>query len=114
MVRFLPATDPRMRATIEAVERELGTPDGLVRRWADEPAAFLLCSFWLVECLVMAGERERARRLFERVVEHANDVGLLSEQIDPRDGAQLGNTPQALSHVGLINAAWRLTAPTAE
>lgn len=114
VVRFLPATDPRMRATIEAVERELGTPDGLVRRWASEPAGFLLCSFWLVECLAMAGARDRARRLFERVVKHANDVGLLSEQIDLRDGAQLGNIPQALSHIGLINAAWRLTEPTGE
>lgn len=112
VVHFLPATDPRMRATIEAVERELGTPDGLVRRWNTDPAGFLLCSFWLVECLVMAGERERGQRLFERVIEHTNDLGLLSEQIDLNSGAQLGNTPQALSHIGLINAAWRLTDPS--
>ncbi|MGN9778760.1 glycoside hydrolase family 15 protein [Micromonospora sp. H33] len=111
---FLPATDPRMRATIEVIERELGTDGGLVRRWNTDPAGFLLCSFWLVECLVMAGERERAEELFERVVGHANDVGLLSEQIDPHTGAQLGNTPQALSHIGLINAAWRLTDPTTD
>ncbi|MEW2381394.1 glycoside hydrolase family 15 protein [Micromonospora sp. NPDC047707] len=107
---FLPATDPRMRATIEVVERDLTTHGGLVRRWDGDPAGFLLCSFWLVECLVLAGERERAAALFERVVGHANDVGLLSEQIDLHTGAQLGNTPQALSHIGLINAAWRLTS----
>ncbi|MET8082893.1 glycoside hydrolase family 15 protein [Micromonospora sp. NPDC005237] len=108
---FLPATDPRMRSTIAMVERELGTDDGLLRRWTTDPAGFLLCSFWLVECLVMAGETRRAEELFERVVGHANDVGLFSEQIDLTTGAQLGNTPQALSHIGLINAAWRLTEP---
>lgn len=112
VMRFLPATDPRMRATIEAVQRDLGADGGLVRRWRTDPAGFLLCSFWLVECLVLAGERARARTLFERVVGHANDVGLLSEQVDLATGAQLGNTPQALSHIGLINAAWRLTDPT--
>lgn len=111
LVHFLPATDPRMRATIEAVERGLGSANGLVRRWDADPAGFLLCSFWLVECLVLAGERDRAEVLFERLLGHANDVGLLSEQIDPRTGAQLGNTPQALSHIGLISAAWRLTDP---
>jgi GH15 family glucan-1,4-alpha-glucosidase len=111
VVHFLPATDPRMRSTIAVVERDLGTEDGLVRRWTTDPAGFLLCSFWLVECLVMAGERDRAQQVFERVVRHANDVGLFSEQIDLDDGTQLGNTPQALSHIGLINAAWRLTDP---
>ncbi|MEU4642371.1 glycoside hydrolase family 15 protein [Micromonospora sp. NPDC023814] len=114
LVHFLPATDPRMRATIEAVERELGAGNGLLRRWGTDPAGFLLCSFWLVECLVMAGERGRAEALFERVLGHANDVGLFSEQIDPRTGAQLGNTPQALSHIGLVSAAWRLTDPTTD
>jgi len=111
LVGFLPATDPRMRATIRAVERELGTDGGLVRRWASDPAGFLPCSFWLVECLAMAGERGRAEALFARLLGHANDVGLFSEQIDPRTGAQLGNTPQALSHIGLVSAAWRLTEP---
>lgn len=113
MVQFLPATDPRMRATIEAVEARLST-DGLVRRWSGDPAGFLLCTFWLVECLVMAGEYERAEALFERTAARANDVGLFAEQIDPRTGAQLGNMPQAFSHIGLINAAWRLTDPTFE
>ncbi|MBM0226641.1 glycoside hydrolase family 15 protein [Micromonospora sp. ATA51] len=114
IVGFLPATDPRMRSTIEEVARELGTDDGLVRRWNSDPAGFVLCSFWLVECLVLAGETDRARRLFEQVLGHANDLGLFAEQIDLRSGAQLGNTPQALSHIGLINAAWRITEPTTD
>ncbi|MEU7753418.1 glycoside hydrolase family 15 protein [Micromonospora sp. NPDC049101] len=111
VAHFLPATDPRMRSTMAVVERELGTDGGLVRRWSTDPGGFLLCSFWLVECLVMAGETPRAEALFERVVGYANDVGLFSEQVDLTTGEQLGNTPQALSHVGLINAAWRLTKP---
>ncbi|HEY0700941.1 MAG TPA: glycoside hydrolase family 15 protein [Micromonospora sp.] len=113
VVRFLPAADPRMRATIRAVETRL-TTDGLVRRWSDDPAGFVLCSFWLVECLVLAGEPERAAAIFERTAGRANDLGLFAEQIDPATGAHLGNTPQALSHIGLINAAWRLTDPTSE
>ncbi|MFJ6164898.1 glycoside hydrolase family 15 protein [Micromonospora orduensis] len=111
VAHFLPATDPRMRSTIAMVERDLGTDDGLLRRWTTDPAGFLLCSFWLVECLAMAGELRRAEELFERVAGYSNDVGLFSEQIDLTTGAQLGNTPQALSHIGLINAAWRLTEP---
>ncbi|MET8230298.1 glycoside hydrolase family 15 protein [Micromonospora sp. NPDC005298] len=111
VTHILPATDPRMRSTIAMVERELGTDDGLLRRWTTDPAGFLLCSFWLVECLVMAGELPRAEALFERVAGFANDVGLFSEQVDLDTGAHLGNTPQALSHIGLINAAWRLTEP---
>ncbi|MEV6690396.1 glycoside hydrolase family 15 protein [Micromonospora sp. NPDC051196] len=114
VVGFLPADDPRMRATIAAVQRELGDAGGLIRRWEDDSGGFLLCSFWLVECLVLAGEREQAARLFEQVTGHANDLGLLSEQIDLASGAQLGNTPQALSHIGLVNAAWRLTEPSGD
>lgn len=108
LMRFLPATDPRMRATIEAIEKGLGT-NGLIRRWSGDPAGFVLCTFWLVECLVRAGERERAVALFERTAARTNDLGLFAEQIDPASGQQLGNTPQALSHIGLINAAWQLT-----
>jgi GH15 family glucan-1,4-alpha-glucosidase len=111
VTHFLPATDPRMRSTIAMVERELGTEGGLLRRWTTDPAGFLLCSFWLVECLVMTGEQQRAEALFERVCGYANDLGLFSEQIDLSTGMQLGNTPQALSHIGLINAAWRITRP---
>lgn len=110
ILRFLPATDPRMRATIAAVRERLGS-DGLVRRWATDPAGFVLCTFWLVECLVLAGEPERATELFEQTAARANDVGLFAEQLDLVTGAQLGNYPQALSHIGLINAAWRLTDP---
>ncbi|MEU8260510.1 glycoside hydrolase family 15 protein [Micromonospora sp. NPDC048999] len=114
IMNFLPATDPRMRATIDLIGRELGTDDGLVRRWSTDPAGFVLCSFWHVDCLIKAGETERARTLFEKILGHANDLGLFAEQIDLDSGAQLGNMPQALSHIGLINAAWRLTDPTAD
>ncbi|MGK5441995.1 glycoside hydrolase family 15 protein [Micromonospora sp. URMC 105] len=111
MAQFLPATDPRMRSTIEVVARELGSDEGLVRRWSTDPAGFVLCSFWLVECLTMAGEEDRARRLFTRMLGYANDLGLFSEQLDLDTRAQLGNMPQALSHIGLINAAWRFRDP---
>ena len=111
LVGFLPAADARMRATVEAVERELGTA-GLVRRWASDPSGFLICTYWLVECLAMAGEVDRAHQWFTTATRYANDLGLLSEEIDPGSGDQLGNTPQAFSHVGLINAAWRLGQAT--
>jgi GH15 family glucan-1,4-alpha-glucosidase len=69
---------------------------------------FVLCTYWLVECLVLAGERDRASALFADITARANDVGLFAEQIDPATGRHTGNLPQAFSHVGLINAAWRL------
>jgi len=107
LVGFLPVTDERMASTIDVIEERLG--DGsLVRRWDDEPAAFVLCSFWMAECRAMSGEVDRARAIFEDVVSYANDLGLFAEQIDRQTGAQLGNTPQALSHIGVINAAWRI------
>ncbi|WP_329106639.1 glycoside hydrolase family 15 protein [Micromonospora sp. NBC_01699] len=105
---FLPATDSRMRATIDRIEREL-TVDGLVRRWDGDPAAFFLCSFWLVNCLAQAGEHDRASLMFESLTARANDLGLFAEQFDPRTGEQLGNFPQAFSHMALINTAWQLT-----
>jgi GH15 family glucan-1,4-alpha-glucosidase len=108
LVGFLPADDPRMRATMDLVERRL-SHDGLLRRWDGDPAGFVICSFWLVGCLALAGEQERAERLFEQLVARVNDLGLFAEQIDPVTGEQLGNFPQAFSHIGLINAAWRLT-----
>jgi GH15 family glucan-1,4-alpha-glucosidase len=104
------ADDERMLATIHAIDRELGV-DGLVRRWtgaSEDEGAFVICSFWLANCLAAAGQLERAREVFERVVGHANDLGLLAEEIDPRDGSLLGNFPQAFSHVGLITAAWSI------
>ncbi|WP_406044503.1 glycoside hydrolase family 15 protein [Micromonospora sp. NBC_00898] len=108
LVGFLPATDPRMRSTVRAVRERLADGD-LLRRWDGDPAGFVICSFWLVGCLAMAGEREHAGELFERLADRANDVGLLAEQIDPRTGEPLGNFPQAFSHIGLINAAGGLS-----
>lgn len=108
LVEFLPATDERMRSTIEVIQNRF-CHNGLVRRWQEEENGFFLCSYWLAECLAMAGRKERAREIFEQVTARANDVGLLSEMADISSGDLLGNFPQAFSHVGLINAAWRLT-----
>jgi GH15 family glucan-1,4-alpha-glucosidase len=119
LVGFLPATDPRVIGTAEAIMRDL-TRDGLVMRYSDVdtedidglPAgegAFLLCSFWLVDNLAMAGRRDEARALFERLLSLTNDVGLMAEQWDPDTGRMLGNFPQAFSHVGLVNSAWNLS-----
>lgn len=108
LVGFLPVTDPRMRATIETIERELA-PNGFVHRWAGDTNGFLLCTYWLVECLARAGEIQRATELFEHTCARANDLGLLAEDVDPATGELWGNFPQAFSHVGLINAAWTLS-----
>lgn len=107
-VGFLPATDPRMRATVELVQRRL-SHQGLVRRWDGDPAGFYLCSFWLVQCLALAGQHDRASALFESLAARAGRLGLFAEQVDLTTGEQLGNYPQAFSHIGLITAAWRLT-----
>jgi GH15 family glucan-1,4-alpha-glucosidase len=115
---FLPATDERMRSTIEAIARGL-TEDGLVLRYRNEQGlnadglsgeegTFVICSFWLVSCLAKAGEVERAEQLFDRLVGYANDLGLLAEEIDTASGEQLGNFPQAFSHIGLITAAYAI------
>jgi GH15 family glucan-1,4-alpha-glucosidase len=115
---FLPASDARMRSTIEAIAREL-TEDGLVLRYRNdeglnadgltgEEGTFTICSFWLVSCLAKAGQVERAQELFDRLAGAANDLGLLAEEIDTRAGEQLGNFPQAFSHIGLITAAWEI------
>jgi GH15 family glucan-1,4-alpha-glucosidase len=109
LVDFLPADDPRMRATVEKIEAGLMW-DGLVHRWAgDGNGGFLICTYWLVECLARAGNVERATELFERTTSYANDLGLLAEEADGDTKELLGNFPQAFSHVGLINAAWTLT-----
>ena len=114
IVGFLPASDPRMRATIEAIDRGLTDERGLVYRYrsedglAGEEGTFLLCTFWLAEAWALAGEVGRAREVFQRAVGHANDVGLLAEEVDPTTGELLGNFPQAFSHVGLVNAAWAI------
>ena len=110
LVGFLPVDDPRMAATIEVVAGRLGGR-GLVRRWADDRAGFLICTYWLVECLALAGAADRAEALFRLATSCGNDLGLLSEEADPDTHRPLGNVPQAFSHVGLINAAWRLAHP---
>jgi GH15 family glucan-1,4-alpha-glucosidase len=118
LVGFLPADDPRMRSTIEAIAREL-TQDGLVLRYLNdeglnadgltgEEGTFVICSFWLVSCLAQAGELARAEALFERLSGYANDLGLLAEEIDAEHGELLGNFPQAFSHIGLVTAAWEI------
>jgi GH15 family glucan-1,4-alpha-glucosidase len=115
---FLPASDERMRSTIDAIAREL-TEDGLVLRYraeeglnADgltgEEGTFVICSFWLVSCLAKAGDVDRAQQLFDRLAGYVNDVGLLGEEIDTDNGEQLGNFPQAYSHIGLITAAYEI------
>jgi GH15 family glucan-1,4-alpha-glucosidase len=112
--RFLPPDDARVRATLERIERELSR-NGLVYRYrhiddglpAGE-ACFVLCSFWLVDNLVLTGQVQRGRELFERLLNYANDLGLLSEEVDPTSGELLGNFPQAFSHMGLINSAIQL------
>jgi GH15 family glucan-1,4-alpha-glucosidase len=118
LVGFLPATDPRMRSTIEAIARDL-TQHGLVLRYLNdeglntdglvgEEGTFVICSFWLVSCLARAGEIGRAEELFAQLAGYANDLGLLAEEIDPIGGELLGNFPQAFSHIGLITAAWEI------
>jgi GH15 family glucan-1,4-alpha-glucosidase len=118
-VGFLPPSDPRVRGTIEAIEREL-IVDGFVARYPTRPevdglppgeAAFLLCTFWLADALIMLGRRPQAQALFDRVLAVRNDVGLLSEGYDVARGRLLGNFPQAFSHVGLINTARNLAEP---
>jgi GH15 family glucan-1,4-alpha-glucosidase len=108
LVGFLEATDERMRATIDVIERELGDT-GQVRRWAADPPGFVICSFWLAECLALAGELDRAEAWFARAAGTANDLGLMAEEWDTERREPLGNVPQAFSHVGLVNAAHRLT-----
>jgi GH15 family glucan-1,4-alpha-glucosidase len=115
IVGFLPADDPRVLATIEATEQQLTDRRGLVYRYRShdglvgEEGTFLLCTFWLAQALALAGEAERARGVFQRAVAFVNDVGLLSEEVDPTSGELLGNFPQAFSHIGLVNAAWAIS-----
>lgn len=116
VVGFLPPEDARIRATIAAIEQDL-LFNGLVMRYRTEEAedgfppgegAFLACSFWLVDNLVMQGRTQDAQALFDRLVKLTNDVGLLSEQYDVRVGRQVGNFPQAFSHIALVNSALNL------
>ena len=115
---FLPATDERMRSTIDAIAADL-TQDALVLRYRNEAGlnadgltgeegTFVICSFWLVSALAKAGEVDRAQALFDKLAGYANDLGLLAEEIDTAAGELLGNFPQAFSHIGLITAAWEI------
>ncbi len=117
LVGFLPATDPRVVGTVEAIQRELMS-DGLVKRYLTKDAVdglppgegvFLPCTFWLVDCLEEMGRHEQAHEIFKRLLELRNDVGLLSEEYDPRLKRQLGNFPQAFSHISLINSAYNIS-----
>ena len=116
VVGFLPATDPRMRGTVDYIQRRL-MRNGFVDRYVPDPqvdglppgeGSFLLCTFWLADNLALQGRGGEARDLFERLLSLRNDVGLLSEQYDPGAHRMLGNFPQAFSHVGLINTARNL------
>jgi GH15 family glucan-1,4-alpha-glucosidase len=118
LVGFLPATDPRIRGTLRAIEKRLLVGEEFVLRYETEnvsdglPAgegAFLACSFWLVDNYILQGRDAEARKLFGRLLSRCNDVGLLSEELDPLTGRMLGNFPQAYSHVGLINCALNLS-----
>ncbi|HEY1791626.1 MAG TPA: glycoside hydrolase family 15 protein [Opitutaceae bacterium] len=122
LVGFLPATDPRMSSTIELIEREL-VADGFVLRYQTSasghvdglPAGegtFLPCSFWLADCLYLMGRLDDARKLYEKLLAIRNDVGLLAEEYDPAARRQLGNFPQAFSHVSLVNTAYNLNPQT--
>jgi GH15 family glucan-1,4-alpha-glucosidase len=117
LVGFLPATDDRVRGTVRAIEREL-SEDGLVLRYhtgdggdglPGREGAFLPCSFWLVEILALMGRTQEAGALFERLRGLSNDVGLLSEEYDPRTRRLVGDFPQAWSHVVLVNSAATLS-----
>ena len=116
LVGFLPADDPRISATIAAIEQDL-CEDGLVRRYHPEATddgvsgsegAFVAAGFWLAEAMHAAGRAEEARVLFERLLGRANDLGLLAEELEIGGDQQLGNFPQALSHLALVRTAFRM------
>jgi GH15 family glucan-1,4-alpha-glucosidase len=118
LVGFLPATDERMQGTVRAIQSNLTTDGFVVRYSTDEKVdglppgegVFLPCTFWLADNLALMGRIDEARALFERLLELANDVGLLSEEYDPVAKRQLGNFPQAFTHVSLVNSACNLSS----
>ena len=123
LVGFLPATDPRMASTIDAIARDL-TEDGFVLRYKATDAhdvdgleghegAFLACSFWMADCLHLLGRHDEAKAHFERLLGLCNDLGLLAEEYDATLGRQVGNFPQAFSHVSLVNSAYNLSGQEA-
>ncbi|MGH2818351.1 MAG: glycoside hydrolase family 15 protein [Actinomycetota bacterium] len=111
---FLPAKDPRVLATIAAIEERLTDEHGLVYRYLapdgleGEEGTFLLCTFWLAQAQALAGQIDKAKTTFERAIAFVNDLGLLAEEVDPETKELLGNYPQAFSHIGLVNAAWAI------
>jgi GH15 family glucan-1,4-alpha-glucosidase len=118
-VGFLPPDDPRVRATIDAIQREL-VVDGLVMRYPTlhgvdglppGEGTFLPCTFWLADSLAITGRAAEADEVFERLIGACNDVGLLSEEYDPRTRRMMGNFPQALTHMALVNTARLLSMP---
>jgi GH15 family glucan-1,4-alpha-glucosidase len=117
LVGFLPADDPRIVGTVEAIQKYL-TKDGLVQRYNPAKSSdglkggegtFLACSFWMVTCLWLIGRKDEAKEMFQRLLALRNDVGLLSEEYDPQAKRMLGNFPQALSHIALVQAALTLS-----
>jgi GH15 family glucan-1,4-alpha-glucosidase len=118
LLGFLPPDDPRLRATVLAIADEL-TEHGLVLRYrveetddglSGEEGTFTICSWWLVSCLAIIGEHQRARRLCEKLLAHATSLGLYAEEIEATSGRHLGNFPQAFTHLGLINAVLKVMA----
>ena len=113
---FLPANDPRMKATIDAIAQRLTDERGLVYRYLNsdglsgDEGTFALCTFWLAHAQALLGDVEAATATFEHAVATINDVGLLAEEVDPGSGEMIGNFPQAFSHVGLVNAAWAISS----
>ncbi len=120
LVGFLPADDPRVQGTVRAIEREL-LVDGFLLRYAQSnhvhglppgEGVFLPCTFWLADNYVLAGRTAEAEQVFERMLAFRNDVGLLSEEYDPQAARLVGNFPQALSHIALINSAINMALST--
>jgi GH15 family glucan-1,4-alpha-glucosidase len=118
IVGFLEPRDARVLSTLDAIEDRLTDDRGLVFRYlapdglAGGEGTFLLCTFWLAQARALAGQVDQATAVFERAIAYVNDVGLLAEEVDPTTGEQLGNFPQALSHIGLVNAAWAISQAT--
>jgi len=111
---FIPGDHPRMLSTIECIEKELSNGEGLLHRYTSDDGlsgtegTFFLASFWLIDALILAGKRDRAEKIFEKILSLQNHVGLFSEELNPHTKEFLGNFPQAYTHIGLINSAFNL------